>query len=57
MGGREADGLGLVDVGGLGDGEPGVELGEGGGGELGALEGTFGILIGLLSAFVTGGSD
>lgn len=29
MGGREADGFGLVDVGLLGVGEPGVELGEG----------------------------
>ncbi len=35
--GGEADGFGLVDVGGLGRGEPGVELGEGGGGELGAF--------------------
>ena len=29
MGGGEADGFGLVDVGSLGVGEPGVELGEG----------------------------
>ncbi len=37
MGGGQADGLGLVDVGLLGMGEPGVELGEGGGRELMAL--------------------
>ena len=37
MSGGQTDGFGLVDVGGLGVGEPGVELGEGGGGELSAF--------------------
>ncbi len=36
-GGGEADGFGLVDAGGLGVGEPGVELGEGGRVELGTV--------------------
>lgn len=57
MGGGEADRFGLVDVGGLGGGEPGVELGEGGGGELGAVEGAFGVLVCLLGGFVAGGCD
>lgn len=35
--GGEADGFGLVHARGLGESEPGVELGEGGGGELGAF--------------------
>ncbi len=34
MGGGQADGFGLVDAGLLRVGEPGVELGKGGGGEL-----------------------
>ena len=38
-------------------GEPGVELGEGGCGELVALEGAFGVLVGLLGGFVAGGGD
>ncbi len=54
MGGGEADGFGLVDVGGLGGGEPGVELGEGGGGELGAFQGAFCVLVCLLGGFVAG---
>ena len=45
-GGGEADGFGLVDGRGLGMREPGVELGEGGGGELGEGEGAFGVLVG-----------
>ncbi len=54
VGGGEADGFGLVDVGGLGGGEPGVELGEGGGGELGAFQGAFCVLVCLLGGFVAG---
>lgn len=57
VGGGEADGFRLVDGGGLGGGEPGVELGEGGGGELREGEGPFGVLVGLLSGFVGGGGD
>ena len=57
MRGGKADGFGLVDVGGLSGGEPGVELGEGVGGELGALEGTFGILVCLLGGFVASRSN
>lgn len=47
MGSGQANGFGLVDVGLLGVGEPGVELGEGGGGELVALQGAFCVLVGL----------
>lgn len=43
--GGEANGLGLVDGGGTGVREPGVELREGGRGKLGAGEGAFGVLV------------
>jgi len=46
-----------VDVGGLGVGEPGVELGEGGRVELGAVEGAFGVLVGLFGGGGGGGGD
>ncbi len=57
MRGGEADGFGLVDVRGLGSGEPGVELGEGGGGEVGELEGALFVLVCLLGVLVAGGGD
>lgn len=57
MGGGQADGLGLVDVGLLGVVEPGVELGEWGRGELVTLQGALCVLVGLLRGFSTGGSN
>lgn len=57
MCGGQADGFGLVDVGVAGGGEPGVELGEGGGVELGALEGTLCILVRLRGGIGAGGSN
>lgn len=55
--GGEAYRLGLVDGRLLGVCEPGVELGEGGRGELMALQGALGVLIGLLGGAVARGSD
>lgn len=55
--GGEADGFGLVDARGLGVREPGVELGEGGWGELGAVQGAFGVLVGLFGGGVGGWGD
>ncbi len=46
-----------MDAGGAGVGEPGVELGEGGGAELVTFEGAFCVLIGLLSGLGAGGGD
>ena len=57
MAGGEADCFGLVDGGGGGVGEPGVELGEGGGRQLGAGEGVFGVLVCLLRGGRAGGGD
>ncbi len=57
MAGGETDCFGLVDEGGGGVGEPGVELGEGGWGELDAGEGVFGVLVCLLRGGGTGGGD
>ena len=54
----ETDGLGLVDgLGVAGVGEPGVKLGEGGGGELGAGEGAFCVLVCLRGSIAAGGGD
>ena len=53
----QADGFWLVNVSGLGRGEPGVELGEGGGGELGEGESAFGVLVCLLGRLVSGRGD
>ena len=55
--GGEADGFGLMDVRGLGGGEPGVELGEGGSGEGGEGEGAFDVLVGLLGRVGASGCD
>ena len=41
----------------LGVGEPGVELGEGGGGELVPFEGSFCVLVCLLGLLIAGGSN
>lgn len=56
-GGGEADGFGLVDEVLLRAAEPGVELGEGGGGELRAGEGGPRVLGGLGGGEGAGGGD
>lgn len=55
--GGEAGRFRLVDVVGLGVGEPGVELGEGGGGEFGEGEARLEVLVGLVGGWVAGGGD
>ena len=57
MGGGQADGFGLVDVGSLGVGEPSMKLGKRGGRELMALQCALGVLVGLWRSFSTGGGN
>ena len=57
LGGGEGDGFGLVDFFGGGVFEPGVELGEGGGVELGDFEGAFCVLLGLGGVVCAAGGE